>query len=427
MKKVLLFLFLTQQLLAGDPIIKCINKKIDGVSSIKALGERPPFSNVYDIRLIQPVDHLDPSAGTFEQRIYLYHKSRKKPVIFVTEGYNLYDRQYELTDILDANQISVEYRFYGKSGSDNIQWSHLNNTQAAMDLHRIKDLFDDIYKKEWVSTGISKGGTTTMIYKALYPEDMDASVNYVGPLPLAQEDKRMDEHIRTIGSRPCRAKLSAFQKEALKRREALLPKLDSLAKEEDMSFQIGLGAAYEYAVLEYTFSFWQYAHDCDKVPDASSTDQEIFEHLNTIVGFDFYSDATYDFFANAFYQFMGENGYYGFIHDHLVDQLKYATEPTNLTFTPKGIPLRYSGAFMLDIENRLKEVGDKMIHIHGEYDPWGAVGFFPEKNQDALLIVHPKGGHTTRISTLTEDEKNQVYSKLDEWLNAKVTPLNKKS
>ncbi len=91
----------------GDPIIKCINKKIDGIASIKALGPKQGFQNVYDIRLIQPLDHDNPNAGAFEQRIYLYHKSRKKPMIMVTEGYNLNDRKYELCDILDANQLTI--------------------------------------------------------------------------------------------------------------------------------------------------------------------------------------------------------------------------------------------------------------------------------------------------------------------------------
>ena len=419
--------FLFSSVHAQDAITKCLQKKVDGIVTMQALGPKDGFKQVYDIRLLQPLDHDNPNEGTFEQRLYLYYKSRKKPVVFVTEGYNLFDRKYELCDILDANQLSVEYRFYGKSGSDEIQWSYLNNQQAANDLHRIKTLFDDVFKKEWISTGISKGGTTTMIYKALYPNDVDASINYVGPLPLAQEDKRMDEHIRTIGPKDCRNQLTQFQRLALMRREALLPKMDSLAQENEMSFSIGLGAAFEYAVLEYTFSFWQYAHDCTAIPGEEASDQDIFDHLVEVVGFDLYRDATIEYFGNAFYQFMGENGYYGFLHDHLEDLIKYVPEPTNLAFTPKNVPLKYNGSFMLDINNRLKSVGSRMIHIHGEYDPWGAVGFFPDPAQDALLIIKPEAGHRTRISNLSERQQNLVYEKLGDWLKAKVKPLKEKS
>jgi hypothetical protein len=425
MKNALILLFVIYLLPAygGDPMIKCFKKKIEGIASIEALGPQGDFKEVYDIRLLQPVDHKDPGAGAFEQRIYVYHKSRRKPVVFVTEGYSLRKREYELAQILDANQIQVEYRFYGKSGSDDIKWDYLDNTQAAADLHRIKTMFDDIYKKEWISTGISKGGTTTMIYKALYPDDVDASVNYVGPLPLAQEDTRMDDHIKSIGSDECRKKLFAFQRDALRRTGRILPMVDSLAKADKHSFSIGLGSAYEYAVLEYTFSFWQYAHPCNEVPDSTATDKEVFLHINDIVGYDFYSDATYDAFKNAFYQFMGENGYYGFVHDHLKDLLIYVTRPTNLTFTPRDVRVSYDPTFMNNVEKALDEVGDKIIHIHGEYDPWGAVGYFPDEKQDAVLIIHPKGSHTTRIKNLSEEDQSKVYTALEKWLKAHVEPV----
>ncbi|MDX1684726.1 MAG: hypothetical protein R3275_05770, partial [Saprospiraceae bacterium] len=285
------------------------------------------------------------------------------------------------------------------------------------------DMFGRIYKEEWVSTGISKGGTTTMMYKALYPGDVDASVNYVGPLPLAQEDRRMDAHILSIGDEACRKKLHNFQVEALERRDDLLPKIDSLAEAENMSFSIGSGAALEFAVLEYTFSFWQYAHDCDEVPDTTASDQEIFKSLNDIVGYDFYSDATYEYYRPAFYQFMSENGYYGFIHDHVSHLLENLDYPSNLTFAPREIEITYDSTFMHYVNQTLRNVGDKMIHIHGEYDPWGAVGFFPEEDQDALLVVKLKGDHKTRIKDLDEGDKELVYNKLSEWLEAEVHPL----
>lgn len=409
-----------------DPIIKCLNKKIEGIASVEALGAKFGFENVYDIRILQPLDHEHPEKGQFEQRIYLYYKGRKNPVVLVTEGYNLYDRKYELADILDANQISVEYRYFGESAPENGDWQYLTNTQAANDLHHIRKQFGKVFKKEWVSTGISKGGTTTMMYKALFPNDVDASVNYVGPLPLAQEDRRMDKHILSIGDASCRQKLHDFQIDALKRRDAILPKIDSMAKADNMSFEIGTGAAFEFAVLEYTFSFWQFAHSCDEVPDATASDHEIFLNINEMVGYDFYSDATYEAFLPAFYQFMTENGYYGFIHDHVKHLLKDLDYPSNVTFAPRDITIVYDGAFMTMVDQKLRKVGDKMIHIHGEYDPWGAVGFFPESNQDALLIINKEAGHRTRINTLSTADQNKIYQQLDDWLKAEIHPLKDK-
>jgi hypothetical protein len=237
----------------------------------------------------------------------------------------------------------------------------------------------------------------------------------------------MDTHILSVGEDSCREKLHDFQVEALKRREALIPKIDSMAKADKMSFSIGTGAALEFAILEYTFSFWQYAHDCSKIPGASATDQEIFLDLQNIVGYDFYSDATYDYFKPAFYQFMTENGYYGFIHDHVHHLLQELDYPSNVTFAPRDQDIEYDGEFMSMVNERLKSVGNKMIHIHGGYDPWGAVGFFPEESQDALLIIKEKGSHQTRIKDLSSDQQAAIYSKLEEWLKADVKPLPKAS
>lgn len=407
----------------NDPIEKCLNKKLEGLTSIKALGPKFGFEEVYDIRILQPLDHNHPETGQFEQRIFLYHKDRKKPVVFVTEGYSLLDRKYELCDILNANQISVEYRYFGKSVPENPEWQFLKNAQAAEDLHRIRQMFGKIYKKEWISTGISKGGTTTMMYKALYPKDVDASVNYVGPLPLAQEDKRMDDHLASIGSDECRKKLSDFQIDALTRRDAILPKVDSLAAADQLSFSIGTGAAFEFAVLEYPFSFWQFAHDCLEIPEKSATDHEVFLSLKNIVGYNFYSDATYEFFLPAFYQFMTENGYYGFAHDHVKSLLKDLDRPSNVTFAPRDIEIIYNGEFMSMVNQKLRENGDQIVHIHGQYDPWGAVGYFPDTSQDALLIIKEEAGHGTRISHLKKGDQQKVYDTLAKWLKADILPL----
>ena len=416
--------FVTHSLIAKkDPFLKCLNKKLDNIASIVEMKEVEGFEKVYDIRLIQPIDHKDKTAGSFEQRVFVYHKSRKKPVVFVTEGYDIRNRVYELTNILDANQISVEFRFCGQSKIEGEPWQYLTNDQAIEDLHAIRIAFADIYKKEWIATGISKGGTTTMIYKSIYPNDVDASVNYVGPLALAQEDKRMDEHILNVGDPACREKLHDFQVEALTRRDNLLPKVDSLAEADKMSFSIGTGAAFEFAVLEYTFSFWQFAHDCDKVPAKDASDGEYFDYLNTIVGFNFYSDATYEYFKPAFYQFMTENGYYGFIHDHVKHLLVDLKRPGNQIFAPKGENIDFNEDYMAGVKNRLDKIGSKMIHIQGAYDPWGAVGYVPPPGQDALYISKPKTGHTVKIKDLSQESQAKIYQKLDEWLKAKLHKL----
>ncbi|GAA3062130.1 hypothetical protein GCM10020000_51760 [Streptomyces olivoverticillatus] len=67
----------------------------------------------------QPVDHRDPSKGTFKQRFSLLHKSTDRPTVFFTSGYNLSTdpsrSRSEPTRIVDGNQLSLEYRYFTPS------------------------------------------------------------------------------------------------------------------------------------------------------------------------------------------------------------------------------------------------------------------------------------------------------------------------
>lgn len=205
-------IFTNSQLLGqSDDFLELITKKIPGVTIER--GEKTAhFKSAYTLYVDQPIDHNNPSIGTFKQRIFLSHYDRKAPTVFVTEGYSARPRDYELSEILRSNQIIVEYRYNGKSVPEKMDYKYLTNDQAMEDLHRIRMMFKKIYKKKWISTGISKGGTTCLIYKSKYPDDVDAAVSYVGPLPKAREDVRMDEMIlEKMKMSPCGNKIDKLQ------------------------------------------------------------------------------------------------------------------------------------------------------------------------------------------------------------------------
>lgn len=129
-------------------------RKIPGVEFRKMEIDSEYFAEKFSIMLTQPLDHDDSSVGTFQQRMFLSHVDFDRPVVLITEGYAA-GRNYmqELTEILKANQIRVEYRYFGKSSPDEIKWDYLNNHQASYDYHRIVSLFKKTYPGKWVSTG----------------------------------------------------------------------------------------------------------------------------------------------------------------------------------------------------------------------------------------------------------------------------------
>jgi hypothetical protein len=46
------------------------------------------FKENYLVWFEQPLDHNNPGAGTFKQRVWLSHKDETSPVVMVTEGYS---------------------------------------------------------------------------------------------------------------------------------------------------------------------------------------------------------------------------------------------------------------------------------------------------------------------------------------------------
>ncbi len=326
--------------------------------------------------------------------------------------------------MLSANQIIVEYRYFGKSKPDPYDYSFLTNDQAMEDLHRIRNLFKKLYPKEWVSTGISKGGTTCLIYRYKYPNDVKVSVPYVAPLPMAREDLRCDNHILSRGDEDCRSRLENFQKRALSFRNEILPMVDSTRIADSLSFdRVGLEGAFEYAVLEFTFSLWQWGHDCDRVTENMSS-KEIFDLLKEVVGFDFYSDAVISYFEPAFYQFMRENGYYQFIHSHLKDQLKTITSFDNSIFGPQSEDLSFNPDYLKYVRVWLHHHGNRILYIQGENDPWAACGMIPSKKTDSKLMILKGGNHFTRIKSFPKGEKQEIYKLLNRWLKSEVIPVS---
>ena len=218
---------------------------LEGVSGIERL-ESDHYAEKYLIRVTQRVDPKDPAAGTFTQRVIVGHAGYDRPTVIVTEGYGAayaLNSRYreELTDLLDANLVFVEHRYFLESTPEPCDWDYLTAENSAYDLHRVRDLFRALYPGKWLSTGISKGGQTAMIYRAFFPDDVDASVPYVAPLCRAVEDGRHEPFLRKVGTRRERKAVEAFQLEILKRKAEMLPLLEAYAERKGLRFRVAMG------------------------------------------------------------------------------------------------------------------------------------------------------------------------------------------
>lgn len=390
---------------------------------IESMPPQQPFQFVWKLWIQQPNDHWNANAGFFRQQVLLYHRGFKKPNVLVTEGYNLNDRIYEPSLILDGNQISVEYRFYGQSKTDSIPWKLLNHRQALQDYYKIQKGLKTLYKKNWLVTGISKGGTTAALYSLSFPDLANATIAYVAPFVTEQEDKRTVEHYtKWVGTPECRQKVKNFQRILLNYRAQLKPMLADLEKKDQVKFEFDFDKVIDFTALEYPFSFWQWGFGCKDIPDEKASAEEVFDHVEEVVDFNYYDDKTCALFLPAYYQFMTEYGYYGFDTTGVGDLLLHK-HLSNLEFCPKNTDLSYNGSYMKEMLDKATHQSKNIIYIYGGLDTWTSCAVHPATTTNALKLVKYNGGHRTRLRDFSKTEKEQVYKLLKKWMRTPTEPL----
>lgn len=402
----------SQEIQLKDQLIKLFPNAV-----INTIENLDGYKESYEIILTQPLDHNNLNKGTFNHHIFLSHSSFSSSMVIETEGYAARYVKNEVSQLLSANQLIVEYRFYGKSRPSPIPWEFLSNDQAIEDYHYIVTKLKQIYKGKWISTGISKGGETTLIYKSKYPKDVDVAIPYVAPLINTQEDPRTTQHIQTIGTKECREKVQNFQRELLIRRNEIINEINLYAQKNAVSFtEIPVEEALEYAALEFSFSFWQWSGKCEEIPSSDASTKSLFEYLNKIVGINFYSDQTYYDLLPSYYQHMRELGYYGFDFTPVKDLLLYVKSTSNNRFAPKNTSLEYNSNYIKKVRRYVEKKGNKILYIYGGYDTWGACAPTPCKKLDALKMVLPTGTHRTRIKDFNEKDQQLIKNTLHRWL-----------
>lgn len=383
------------------------------------------FESTYELRIRQPLDHNDPSRGFFYQKVFLSHRGFDKTSVMATEGYAAHrNRIYEPTKLLNANQILIEHRYYGSSSPDSIDYRYLNMRQATADLHRIKQLFSDIYSGKWVSTGGSKGGLVTIFYRYFHPNDVDVSIPYVAPMKKSYEEQRIYHFLDTVGSPECRKAIKLFQVRLLKNREKILPHIKAHATEANETFSIlTLNEAFEYAVMEYPFAFWQWGESCEEIPSESASIEDMVAYLIPISSLNWYSDKSIKRSDPHAYQVATELGYYGYetkeFQDLLID-LPTDRNPMCIFFSFE-MSDKFNKSLSNDVYHWLEENGNKFIYIYGAMDPWSAAAVPQSDKVDSEWFMM-KGKHhgTARIAKMNDSERERLISTLERWLSIDI-------
>jgi hypothetical protein len=409
--------------LTSDQLLEKL-RSIPGVSA-RELGsvdgpEEEKFT-YYVLHFTQPVDHDDPSKGFFQQQVSLLHRNEQAPtpMIVNTSGYSddWGDKPAELTMMLDANQVSIEHRFYGDSKPDPIDWQYLTIKQMAKDEHEIIVALQQIYGGAFVSTGGSKGGMTAVFHRSFYPHDVAGTVAYVAPISFNAPDPRYLYELERVGTDDCRNALRALATEMLAR----TPQLLVLAGDEKQPYnRVAIGPALEAAIAGLEWSFWQMKDEsaCMKLPKTTDADDVLFRFLKDTSPVTAYNDTNIEYYEAYTYQMYSQLGYPVATASYLSPALAY--KPADyLGELPVGAQPQYSRSWMTDIDQNVENNIDQLVFIYGGWDPWIGGAFSTGKYAKKYVVDH--GNHKTKINDLVQDKRDAALANVAAWTG--VTPV----
>ncbi|MEV5003729.1 S28 family serine protease [Nocardioides sp. LML1-1-1.1] len=400
---------------------------LPGVTSVTE-ATAPAGYRFFKITFRQPVDHRHPRAGTFEQRLSLLHKDTARPMVMYTSGYNLSANpsRSEPTQIVDGNQLSMEYRFFEPSIPAKPDWpKQLTIWQAASDQHRIIKSFQRLYRENWLTTGGSKGGMTATYHRRFFPADVDGTIPYVAPNDVDNDRDAYNRFLANVGTDPaCRAALTAVQRRILGPDRAWFlerTRQDAEATGDTWNVLGSLDRGMETAVVDLYFTFWQYSPQsaCADVPGPDATKEQVWDWTQGVVPLTGYLDqgllGTLAYYYQAAYQL----GWYEAYEAPLADVLHFPGGWGGANFVPAELkPIRFDRRAMPDIDRWVRTRSTNMLYVYGGNDPWGAEQFTCGKRaerRECSVHVVAGGTHGARIAQLPEAERLKVTAQILDW------------
>ncbi|WP_017557638.1 S28 family serine protease [Nocardiopsis baichengensis] len=398
---------------ASDRSGEDILDRLLAVPGMRLIEEKPAEGHrFFVLAYTQPVDHRDPGSGTFEQRLTVLHRGTDRPTVFSTSGYDLpadpRPSRSEPARIADANQVSLEYRFFGESRPDTgSDWSALTSEQAADDQHRIFTALDPLYPREWIATGGSKGGMTAVFYERFHPGDMDGVVAYVAPNDADRPgDRAYERMLERVGTAECRQALEEVQVETLERRESMVERYEDWAERNDASFDRIMGSAdkaLEAVVRDLAWGFWQSGSEegCASIPSPDASDAELWSWLDRTYGVAFFTDEVVERYSPYYYQAGTELGDPRPRARHLDHLLRYPDlsardhVPAEVEMGPFDPRLTWGTDFWV------RARAENMLFVYGENDPWSAERYRPGRwTEDSHAFEAPGTNHYASILSL---------------------------
>jgi hypothetical protein len=166
---------------------------------------------------------------------------------------------------------------------------------------------------------------------------------------------------------------------------------------------LGKERAFEFAVLEWPYYFWQYHGPlwaCDSLPSPDAPSGEFFDFLSLVASPDYnFGDEALAFYAPYFYQAATQLGAPRYPEAHLRPLLRYPGQDVVTNFPPLSVDKRFVVTAMLEVAKWMRKDARRMLPVYGELDPWSTGAFEVDAANDSFRVFVPGPATSPRSST----------------------------
>ena len=441
-------------------------KELDGVVSVEEIEFQtniPDLASTDDYILCvvfeQPLDWNDPTKGTFQQRVQVCYSEKNRNNKLFIGGYMLTDEDIAAGSYNDVyalknemNLVRIEYRFFGKSApeglsiNDPANWEYMTSYNAACDFHHVITELKKVLPGSWLMEGRSKGGTATMVQSMYFPEDADIFIAAVAPvMGSTQEDGLFENLYETIGNEMYGEQQAAeyrqlvldFQVEAIKLRDQLQDRIyeNSLLLDGSYSEFVTPEIIYDYRVLSFGVTMWQYDQSFEKISYVleSKGEEDYIDKFYNLLSDPRGSNVTEKTGSNDLSPFwiqcLSELGYFRADFSYLRQALEedgsgaklYVTEDMEDMFYFKTIlepdmieAFTFDTSLSEDLINWSNTTSSNVILLYGNADVWYPLRLPDVPDRDNFHTFVADASHACTIYKLEPAELKEVMQLIDE-------------
>jgi len=169
-------------------------------------------------------------------------------------------------------------------------------------------------------------------------------------------------------------------------------------------------------VLDTVWAFWQYlgTSSCEGVPPVTATDQQLYDWIDEVASWSFYTDQGLEYYWPYYYQAATQLGWASLRFDHLRGLRRYPGLYTANAALPQELRRPHRPLPMIDVDLWVRTLSQRMMFVYGQNDPWSAERFAPSRH-DSHLYVAPGANHGARISALNPTDSAAATATLRRW------------